>query len=130
MKTMIQKSLIACSMMAALLTTPPNAHAGDGYDNSFDNPFFVSSSLTLLPFLISALTNEYGYKKIALAHQVSEDAAVFYQTGNVTGVLAGILKNYRESTQDAADLSDIDAINLVLDDAEEVLSRTTLAESR
>jgi len=129
MKTKIQKSLIACSMMAAILTSPRQAHAGVGYDNAFDNPFFVSSSLTLLPFLVTAISDQLDHLKITLAQQVSEDAAVFYQTGNLTGVLSGVLNTYRESTPGAADLSDLDAINRMLDEAEEVLSRTTLAES-
>ncbi len=126
MRSRIQISLMTLCLTTATLGSalPANAGGDYGYGNAFDNPFFVSTSSTLLPFLITALENGQ-LKKLALAQQVSEDAAVFYQTGELTGILPGVIRNLRDADSDSREISHAEAVERLLADAEELLSRST-----
>jgi hypothetical protein len=126
MKFPARKILAVLFLTTATLgsATPARAGGDYGYGNAFDNPFFLSVSSTLLPFLITALENGQ-LKKLALAQQVSEDAAVFYQTGELTGILPGVIRNLRNSDSDSRELSESEAVDRLLADAEELLSRST-----
>jgi len=120
------KKTLNCTMIAALLIatsfSASPARAGGNLDDIFDNPVLVSSLVTFAPTFFHALSNA-TYKEVIVAQQFSEDAAFFFQSGEMSGILPAVIHSYRMTHSDQQ--SDADIIDAFMEEAERVLTNAT-----
>jgi hypothetical protein len=120
------------SLFALVLVLGPAAaqpaHAGkSGYfanANAIDVAFLVTFSPTLLP-AYSTYRMSGAAPKVALAQAALEDAAVWYDSGRLTGVLPIILDHVKEVLAEerrvhASDITDREAVDHIADVASAV----------
>lgn len=110
---------VALLAATALLSASKKAQAGDV--NPADAFSMILVSPTIVPFYSTAFTvlgNILDNKKEALAQVAIEDAAVYYETGKLTGVLPTILEVLRANHEELSALSDAELVDAVVEFAE------------
>jgi len=78
----------------------------------------------LAPFFLTSITHDlnHGHKKQLLAQQALDDAAVFYQTGELTGILPAVLKTFRAADSENEKLTNVEIVDAMTAEAERILN--------
>jgi len=129
-RSLISKSMaasVAASLSASLLAGPVRADT--------DNPISTGATIVLGSTLLigqmtgnaftsssAGTTAASAMEKQALAASAIEDAAVFYSTGSLTGILPSAVDRIREMVPEAVYYSDAQIVDAIAQSAEELLS--------
>ena len=113
------------TIAAVLSLTSPLAHAGldpiEGPEGDVQahvsSVFLFTTSFPTLAGLLTSAMDDMNDKKIVLARVALEDAAYFYETGSVTGVLPAMLSEMREQDGRFAAMDDEALVDSIVESA-------------
>lgn len=116
------------SLAAALVLSSQLAHAGldpiEGPEGDVQvrvsSVFLFTTSFPTLAGLLTSAIDDMNDKKVVLARTALEDAAFFYETGTVTGVLPAMLSVMREQDSSLAALSDEALVDSIVETASSI----------
>jgi len=119
------KRLGAIALLAVLAGTP--LHSAWAAASAITAPLASATGLGVWAALSAhqSKSSSHEKKKIILAVAAIEDAAEFYNSGEIKGVLPLILKELRSAHTDQSTLSDEELIDTIVESAEKVLESET-----
>jgi hypothetical protein len=116
--------LFALAAALAVLSTHAEAHLHKSVtprERAGLSLFAITLSPFAPAFATSTGSTAVAARKEQLAQQALDDAAVFYQTGELTGILPAVLQAFRAVDPENEKLSNIEIVDLVTAEAEKVL---------
>ncbi len=125
----IRRTVSILTLTAVLAGTSLEARAGGS--TTPDTPVtdaaagLLSVTLSpLAPFFLTSLTYDLQHmqKREILAQQALDDAAVYYQSGELTGILPAVLKTFRAERSDNEKLTDLEIVDALTTEAEKIMN--------
>ena len=118
------KFIAASILLLTSLSTPVRAETCPSdftRCNAVQLAFWSTVASVMSPFFSTADALHIRDRKVALAHAALEDAAVYFDTGRLTGILPVLVPQIREalSRENALEATDAEAVEAIVSIASE-----------
>ncbi|MEN9722677.1 MAG: hypothetical protein RJB38_663 [Pseudomonadota bacterium] len=120
MKTTRRHSFMLIIFATVSLAGNP-ARAWDVFRPTTDGLSIATISMLLVSVLDDMSQNDH-LKKAVLAQNALDYAAVFYESGNLSGVLPAVLKTLRDADPELEKLNQVDLVDAIVAEAEKALN--------